>query len=506
MSGTPGTTPGKILVGATVKEGKPRDYRYLTLALGNRHGLIAGATGGGKTVSLQLLAEGFSNAGASVFLADVKGDLAGLSQPGDGKPAFIARAKEIGVSYEPDRFPVVFWDVFGEQGHPVRASISAMGPLLLSRLLDLNDTQEGVLNVVFKAADEQGLLLLDLKDLRAMLAHVAENAATYRAKYGNVASASVGAIQRQLLVLESQGGEKFFGEPALDILDFLRVDRDGRGVINIVAADRLMRAPRIYATFLLWMLSELFETLPEVGDLDKPKLVFFFDEAHLLFNDTPKALLAAIEQVVRLIRSKGVGVYFVTQNPLDVPDTVLGQLGNRIQHALRAFTPRDQKAVRAAAETFRDNPQIDEADVIMHLGVGEALVSMLDAKGTPEIVERTLIAPPSARVGPISVDERAAIMAASPFAGKYDTMIDRESAFEKLEARAGKGEAASDAAGGGLLGTLGGILGGIFGKGDRKRMSPAELAARAAIQSAARSAGTQIARQILRGVLGGMSK
>jgi len=506
MGDTPGSVPGKILVGASGKDGKPRNYRYLTLALGNRHGLIAGATGGGKTVSLQRLAEGFSNAGTSVFLADVKGDLAGLSQPGDGKPAFLARAKEIGVPYEPDRFPVVFWDVFGEEGHPVRASISEMGPLLLSRLLDLNDTQEGVLNVVFKAADEQGLLLLDLKDLRAMLAHVAENAATYKAKYGNVASASVGAIQRQLLVLESQGGDKFFGEPALDIMDFLRVDRDGRGVINIVAADKLMRAPRLYATFLLWMLSELFETLPEVGDLDKPKLVFFFDEAHLLFNDAPKALLSAIEQVVRLIRSKGVGVYFVTQSPLDVPDTVLGQLGNRIQHVLRAFTPRDQKAVRAAAETFRDNRGLEEAEAIMQLGVGEALVSMLDAKGTPEVVERTLIAPPSARVGPISPEERQGIMAASPFAGKYDSMIDRESAFEMLQARAEKGEPASAGAGGGLLGTLGGILGGIFGKGDRKRMSPAELAARAAIQSAARSAGTQIARQILRGVLGGMSK
>ncbi|MBM3625436.1 MAG: DUF853 family protein, partial [Alphaproteobacteria bacterium] len=480
-------------------------YRYLTLALGNRHGLIAGATGGGKTVSLQLLAEGFSNAGTSVFLADVKGDLAGLSQPGDGKPPFVARAKEIGIPYQPDRFPVAFWDVFGEEGHPVRASISAVGPLLLSRLLDLNDTQEGVLNVVFKAADEQGMLLLDLKDLRAMLAHVAENATTYKAKYGNVASASVGAIQRQLLVLESQGGDKFFGEPALDIMDFLRVDRDGRGVINILAADKLMRAPRLYATFLLWMLSELFETLPEVGDLDKPKLVFFFDEAHLLFNDAPKALLSAIEQVVRLIRSKGVGVYFVTQNPIDVPDTVLGQLGNRIQHVLRAFTPRDQKAVRAAAETFRDNRALEEAEAIMQLGVGEALVSMLDAKGTPEVVERTLIAPPSARVGPISPSERQAVMAASSFAGKYDSMIDRESAFEMLQARASKGEPESGA-GGGLLGTLGGILGGIFGKGDRKRMSPAELAARAAIQSAARSAGTQIARQILRGVLGGMSK
>lgn len=504
MNDIAGAAPGKILVGASLKDGKPSGYRYLTLAMGNRHGLIAGATGGGKTVSLQRLAEGFSNAGASVFLSDVKGDLAGLSQPGEGKPAFVARAKEIGLSYEPDRFPVAFWDVFGEQGHPVRASVSAIGPLLLSRLLDLNDIQEGVLNVVFKAADEQGMLLLDLKDLRAMLAHVAENAATYRTQYGNVASTSVGAIQRRLLVLETQGGDNFFGEPALDIMDFLRVDRDGRGVINILAADRLMRAPRLYATFLLWMLSELFETLPEVGDLDKPKLVFFFDEAHLLFNDAPKALLSAIEQVVRLIRSKGVGVYFITQSPLDVPDTVLGQLGNRIQHVLRAFTPRDQKAVRAAAETFRDNHALEEAEEIMQLGVGEALVSMLDAKGTPEIVDRTLIAPPSARVGPISPQEREAIIAGSAFKGKYDTMIDRESAFERLQARAAGGEPVSG--GGGLLGTLGGLLGGIFGKGDKKRMSPMELAARAAIQSAARSAGTQIARQILRGVLGGMSK
>ena len=387
-------------------------------------------------------------------------------------------------------------------------SISEMGPLLLSRLLDLNDTQEGVLNIVFKAADEQGLLLLDLKDLRAMLAHVAENATTYKAKYGNVASASIGAIQRQLLVLESQGGDKFFGEPALDIMDFLRVDRDGRGVINIVAADKLMRAPRLYATFLLWMLSELFETLPEVGDLDKPKLVFFFDEAHLLFNDAPKALLSAIEQVVRLIRSKGVGVYFVTQNPLDVPD--IGSRSARQPHsacAARLYAARSERRCAPRRRRFATIAAFEEAEAIMQLGVGEALVSMLDAKGTPEVVERTLIAPPSARVGPISAEERNAIMAASAFAGKYDTMVDRELRLRNAEKRAPpKANRRSGAAGGGLLGTLGGILGGIFGKGDRKRMSPAELAARAAIQSAARSAGTQIARQILRGVLGGMSK
>lgn len=509
MSDNPNAVPGKILVGGTPKSARGYDYRYLTLALGNRHGLIAGATGGGKTVSLQRLAEGFSNAGTAVFMADVKGDLAGMSQPGDSKPAFVARAREIGVPYEPDRFPVAFWDIFGEQGHPVRATVSEMGPLLLSRLLDLNDTQEGVLNIVFKVADDQGMLLLDLKDLRAMLTHVSERAAEIKAKYGNVAPASVGAIQRQLLVLESQGAERFFGEPALDIQDFMRVDRDGRGVVNILAADKLMRSPRLYSTFLLWMLSELFETLPEVGDPEKPKLVYFFDEAHLLFNDAPKALLSAIEQVVRLIRSKGVGVYFVTQNPLDVPDTVLGQLGNRIQHVLRAFTPRDQKAVRAAAETFRDNRAIDEAETIMQLGVGEALVSMLDAKGAPETVERTLIAPPSGRVGPITAAERAAIMSASGLAGKYDTMVDRDSAFEMLQGRAAAKGGDADApaeGGGGLLGSLGGFVGGLFGRADRKRMSPAELAARAAIQSAARSVGTQLTRQILRNVLGGMSK
>ncbi len=512
MSDHKPTVPGKILVGATAAD-EGRAYRYLTLSLGNRHGLIAGATGGGKTVSLQLLAEGFANAGTSVFMADIKGDLAGLSQPGDAKPAFVNRAKDIGVAYTPDNFPVVFWDIFGEQGHTVRATVSQMGPLLLARLLDLNDTQEGVLNIIFKVADDQGLLMLDLKDLRAVINHVQENASEIRKTYGSVATASVGAIQRQLLVLESQGAENFFGEPALEISDFIRTDRDGRGAINILAADRLMRAPRLYGTFLLWMLSELFEALPEVGDLDKPKLVFFFDEAHLLFDDAPKALLGAIEQVVRLIRSKGVGVYFVTQNPLDVPDTVLGQLGNRVQHALRAFTPRDQKAVRAAASTFRQNPAFDTEDAILHLGVGEALVSMLGDKGAPEVVDRVLIAPPSARVGPITPAERAVVMAKSPFTGKYDRMIDRESAFEVLRDRAGGGKGggkggagAEEAGAGGLIGVLGGILGGLFGKTNKKRLSPAEIALRSAVQSAARSAGTQIARQILRGVLGGMSR
>jgi hypothetical protein len=503
MSGTSesqaNAAPGKILVGATHGAGA-RAYRYLTLSLGNRHGLISGATGGGKTVSLQLLAEGFSNAGTAVFLADVKGDLAGLSQPGDSKPPFVKRAEEIGLDYQPDRFPVVYWDIFGEQGHMVRATVSEMGPLLLSRLLDLNDTQEGVINIVFKVADEQGLLLIDLKDLRAALAHVAEHASEFKVKYGNISTASVGAIQRQLLVLETQGGDKFFGEPPLDISDFIRTDRDGRGVINILAADKLMRSPRLYATFLLWMLSALFETLPEVGDQEKPKLVFFFDEAHLLFNDAPKALLAAIEQVVRLIRSKGVGVYFVTQNPLDVPDTVLGQLGNRIQHALRAFTPRDQKAVRAAAETFRRNPAFDTEDAIMHLAVGEALVSMLGAKGAPEVVDRVLIAPPAARVGPITPEERAAVMRESKFSGKYDTAIDRASAYETLQGGGG------GPGGGGLLGTLGGLLGAVFGSARGKKLSPVEAALRSAVQSAARTAGNRIVKEILRGVLGGISK
>ncbi|MFZ2468661.1 MAG: helicase HerA-like domain-containing protein, partial [Parvibaculum sedimenti] len=355
----------------------------LLLARANRHGLVTGATGTGKTVTLQVLAEGFSNAGVPVFAADIKGDLSGLSQPGDGKPPFVKRAKEIGVEYVPDRFPTIFWDVFGEEGHPVRATISEMGPLLLARLLDLNDTQEGVLNIAFRLADEQGLLLLDLKDLRAMLTYVAENAASLSAQYGNVSKQSVGAIQRQLLVLENQRGGEFFGEPALEIAELMRTDREGRGIVNILSATKLMDNPRLYSTFLLWLLSELFEELPEVGDLDKPKLVFFFDEAYLLFDDAPKALVDSVEHVVRLIRSKGVGVYFVTQNPLDVPDQVLAQLGNRIQHALRAFTPRDQKAVRAAAETFRQNPAFSTEEAIMSLGVGEALVSTLDAKGAP---------------------------------------------------------------------------------------------------------------------------
>lgn len=407
---------------------------FLLPKFGNRHGLIAGATGTGKTVSLQVMAEGFSRLGTPVFLADVKGDLSGVAYPGGGKPAFEQRAADLGLDgYTHRGYPVTFWDLFGEQGHPVRATISEMGPLLLSRLLNLNDTQEGVLNIAFKVADEQGLLLLDLKDLRSMLGFVAENSKTLTTAYGNVSAASVGAIQRALLVLEQQGGEAFFGEPALALSDLMRTAHDGRGMINILAANRLMNSPRLYATFLLWLLAELFEELPEVGDLDRPKLVFFFDEAHLLFNDAPKALVEKVERVVRLIRSKGVGVYFVTQNPIDIPESVLGQLGNRIQHALRAFTPRDQKAVNAAAETFRPNPKFNTAEAITQVGVGEALVSVLEEKGVPSVVERTLIAPPESRVGPATPAERQQVVAASLIAGKYEQVFDRDSAYEMLQ-------------------------------------------------------------------------
>src|SRR5215213_4968362 len=420
-------TDGRIFVGKSVKS------EYLALHYGNRHGLVTGATGTGKTVTLQVLAEGFSRAGVSVFAADIKGDLSGIAAVGDAKEPFVKRARELGFDYQPDEFPVVFWDLFGEQGHPVRSTISEMGPLLLARLMDLNDVQEGVLNIAFRVADEQGLLLLDMKDLRAILAFIAEHAKELTTQYGNVSKQTIGTIQRQLLVLENQGGTKFFAEPALAMQDFMKVDRDGRGVINILAADKLMENPRLYATFLLWLLSELFEVLPEVGDPDKPKLVFFFDEAHLLFNDAPKALMDKIEQVVRLIRSKGVGVYFVTQNPLDVPDKVLAQLGNRVQHALRAFTPRDQRAVKAAAETFRPNPNLDTAQVITQLGKGEALVSFLEGNGTPSMVERTLIAPPAARIGPVTPQERKAVIAQSPIRGRYDQTIDPDSAYEKLQ-------------------------------------------------------------------------
>ncbi len=420
----------------------------LTLARANRHGLIAGATGTGKTVTLQGLAEDFSAAGVPVFVADVKGDLAGMAMPGSpthpAHEALTRRAAECGLagfSYRDN--PVVFWDLFGEKGHPVRTTVSEMGPLLLARLLGLNETQEGVLSIAFRIADEEGLLLLNLEDLQTLLVNVAGRAAELTTRYGNVSKASVGAIQRQLLQLESQGGGLFFGEPALEIADLLHVDEEGRGTISILAADKLMASPKLYATFLLWLLSELFEELPEVGDLPKPRLVFFFDEAHLLFNDAPPALADKIEQVVRLIRSKGVGIYFVTQNPIDIPEEVAGQLGNRIQHGLRAFTPRDQKAIRAAAETFRSNPRLDVETAITELKVGEALVSVLDHEGAPTPVERTAIRPPRSRLGPLTDRERAVIQSASPVAGKYDETVDRESAAEILTAKAEQAVAAA---------------------------------------------------------------
>src|SRR5581483_5499583 len=507
--------------------GKGEQSAWLTLALANRHGLVTGATGTGKTVTLQVMAEGLARAGVPVFAADIKGDLSGISALGEAKDFLLQRAKDMDLAFQVDEFSTIFWDVFGEQGHPVRATVSEMGPLLLSRMMDLNDVQEGVLNVAFRVADEQGLLLLDMKDLRAILAYIAEHAAELTTRYGNVSKATVGTIQRQILVLENQGGTKFFGEPALDLKDFMRTDSDGRGMINILVADKLMQSPKLYATFLLWMLSELFETLPEVGDLPKPKLVFFFDEAHLLFNDAPKALLDKIEQVVRLIRSKGVGVYFVTQNPLDVPDKVLAQLGNRVQHALRAFTPRDQKAVKAAADTFRPNPKLNTAQVIMELGKGEALCSFLEGNGTPSQVQRTMIRPPSGRIGPVTPDERKAVIAQSPVKGKYDTPVDSQSAYEMLLERV-KGEAAPEGApgaeagaGGGVGGMLGGVLGGIFGIGRARgtRLSTGQLIAREVTRSVTNrvagkvaaelgksvggSIGGSVGRAIVRGTLGG---
>jgi DNA helicase HerA-like ATPase len=522
----------------TIFVGKGSKPEVLTLALANRHGLVTGATGTGKTVTLQVLAEGLSRAGVSVFAADVKGDLSGVSEVGEAKEAFVARAKSLGFAYESDQFPVVFWDLFGEQGHPIRATISEMGPLLLSRLMDLNDVQEGVINICFRVADEQGLVILDLKDLRAVLGFISDHAAELTVQYGNVSKVTIGTIQRQLLVLENQGGSKFFGEPALALKDFIRTDRDGRGFINILAADKLMESPRLYATFLLWLLSELFEELPEVGDPPKPKLCFFFDEAHLLFNEAPKALLDKIEQVVRLIRSKGVGVYFVTQNPLDVPDKVLAQLGNRVQHALRAFTPRDQKAVRAAAETFRANPKLDTAKVIMELGKGEALVSFLEGNGTPSMVERCMIRPPSARLGPITPEERKALIASSPVKGKYDQAIDSESAYEVLQRRMQSGaadgpltrphapgtpeEAPPPTGVGSVLAAIGAMLGGIFGtsRPRGRRLSPGQLVAREVTRSVTNKVAGQIAadigkslggktgssvgRAIVRGTMGGI--
>ncbi len=409
---------------------------WLDLAVGNRHGLIAGATGTGKTVSLRVLTEGFSAAGVPVFLADVKGDLGGLARPGEGLPAILDRAAALKTEWRGEGLPVVFWDVFGRQGHPVRATVSDVGPILLARMLSLNETQEGVLQVTFRYADDEGLLLLDLKDLRALLSHLADNSADVSARYGAVAPASVAAIQRALLALENQGGDAFFGEPALDFADLMLTAPDGRGAVSVLAADELLNSPRLYATVLLWMLSELFENLPEVGDVPKPKLVFFFDEAHLLFEDAPPALVAQIQQVVRLIRSKGVGIYFVTQSPLDIPERVLGQLGHRIQHALRAFTPRDQKAVRAAAETMRANPALDTVEALQQLAKGEALVSLLDANGVPSLVQRTMIAPPRSSLAVLPADERQRILDSSPIKGRYDAVTDRESAYELLALRA----------------------------------------------------------------------
>jgi DNA helicase HerA-like ATPase len=432
-----GTTDSIFVGGGGEGYGQPQ---RLLLKYGNRHGLIAGATGTGKTVTLQILAEGFSAAGVPVFLSDVKGDLSGIAASGsaDGKlhEAFVKRSQTIGLDLQYRAFPVIFWDMFGEKGHPVRATVEEMGPLLLSRLLELSEAQEGVLNVAFRLSDEEGLALLDLKDLQALLTFVAEHADEMSARYGLVSKESVGAIQRRLLVLENEGGAGLFGEPALDLADLMTVSPEGLGRISILAADRLMNAPRLYATFLLWLLSELFELLPEVGDPDKPKLVFFFDEAHLLFTDAPKALISKVEQVARLIRSKGVGVYFITQNPADVPDTILGQLGNRVQHALRAFTARDQKDLAKAAETYRPNPRFQIDEVIRDVGTGEAVTSLLEAKGIPGIAERTLVRPPSSQLGPIDAADRAAVMAASPVKGKYDVVLDRDSAYEKLAAKA----------------------------------------------------------------------
>ena len=500
-----------------------KEQIFLLPKMANRHGLIAGATGTGKTVSLQTLAENFSARGVPVFMADVKGDLAGLSQPGGNNPKVLERAKELKLDdFKGEACPVVFWDVFGEQGHPVRATVSEMGPLLLGRLLELNDTQEGVLNMVFKIADENGLLLLDLKDLRAMLQYVADNADQFQTQYGNISTASAGAIQRSLLALESQGADKFFGEPALNLEDLIQT-QDGKGTVNILAADKLMqKSPKVYATFLLWMLSELFENLPEIGDPEKPKLVFFFDEAHLLFADIAPAVGQKIEQMVRLIRSKGVGVYFVSQNPLDIPDVVLGQLGNRMQHALRAFTPRDQKAVKAAADTFRQNPKLKVETVLTQLAVGEALVSMLDENGSPQIVERAKIVPPRSQVGAISADERKEIIASSMVAGHYEKAIDRESAYEKLQARAGQkaqtadpppvaaspptpeGEKPSILAE--ALGTATAAFQPTIGPRGGRYDSLATSVVKSAMRAASSSIGRQIARGILGGILGGSGR
>ncbi len=535
-----GASAGTIFLG---RSDKPEE---LLLRLANRHGLITGATGTGKTVTLQIIAEQFSNAGVPVFAADVKTDLSGLAAKGEPKDFLVKRAQEVQLDpYEFEASPVIFWDLFGEKGHPIRTTVSEMGPLLLSRLMELSEPQEGVLNIAFKLADEEGLLLLDLKDLRALLQNLGERAKDLTTEYGNISKPSLGSIQRRLLVMEQQGAEHFFGEPALKVDDLMRTDRDGRGFISILAADKLMQSPRLYATFLLWLLSELFEQLPEVGDPEKPKLVFFFDEAHLLFDEAPTALVQKVEQVVRLIRSKGVGVYFVTQSPLDVPDAISAQLGNRVQHALRAFSPKEQKAVRSAAETFRANPKLNTAKVITELGVGEALVSTLDAKGQPSMVGRTFIRPPSSRLGPVTMDERKKIVQASPIFGEYDEAVDRKSAYEILT---GKAAAAAEEAGaeetslprgsgrdegeGGEYERYGEFRierqgefrvprkGDAYEEGPApRRRAPApeprapreparprrQSATESMVKSVARSAGTALGRAIVRGVLGTFS-
>jgi len=539
---------GKIFVG------KGDHDQFLSLALANRHGLATGATGTGKTVSLQVLAEGFSRAGVPVFAADIKGDLSGIAARGDAKPELIKRAKDMGFDYVPEEFPVVFWDLFGQQGHPIRATVFEMGPLLVSRMLNLNDVQEGIINIAFRFADDDpeikatdGEGLVDLKDLRELLSYLSKNAKDISSRYGNVATSAVGAVERQLLVLENQGGTKFFGEPALVIEDLMTIAPNGHGTINVLAADKLISSPRLYATFLLWLLSELFEKLPEFGDPPKPNLVFFFDEAHLLFNEAPKELLDKVEQVVRLIRSKGVGVYFVTQNPVDVPNNVLVQLSNRVQHALRAFTPSDQKAVKAAAETFRPNPKLNTAQVIMELAKGEALVSFLEGGGTPSMVDRAMIRPPSARIGPITPDERKAAMTKSPLKGKYDTAVDPTSAFEILQRRLAGGGALQPAsphggttapgsvgpastgpaspappAEGGIVHRIGEKFRGIFGIG-RPRGAPltaSQSVARNVARAVAAGVATQVAAEfakstgsktagalgkaVVRGALGGV--
>jgi len=497
---TPATPDNKNAIYIGSETGNSDNKLYFDLKWANRHGLIAGATGTGKTVTLQNLAEGFSDNGVPVFMADVKGDLSGLCQPSEMQDFLVKRAELIKLeAYKPRTYPTVFWDVVGESGHNIRTTISEIGPILLARMLELNDTQEGVLNIAYRHADEEGMLLLDLKDLRALLISMSEQASEISKEYGMVSKQSIAAIQRSLLRLEDQGGDKFFGEPALELKDFMRTDMDGKGMVNILAADKLMHNPRLYATFLLWMLSELFEELPEAGDADKPKLVFFFDEAHLLFDDAPKALLEKVEQVVRLIRSKGVGIFFITQNPADIPDDVLGQLGNRVQHALRSFTPKQQKAIRAASQTYRANPKFYVDDVITNLGVGEALVSTLESKGNPSMVERTMVRPPMSRLGPASADAKRMAMMADGVGGKYDTTQDRESAYEILKKRA---EEASEKAAKAQEESKDAKT----KKKSSNRQSVGEAAVKSVVRSLSSTLGRTIAKEIIRGVMGSLKR